>query len=391
MGLILDMGWDKPWVYGPLMDLLHWGLSLWGVVAAQAVLVSVVLWWTALVMGCAQAWRHVAVCAVLAVGSAAPWFASLIMPDIFAPLTVLLLFLLAWGGPALGRARMAVAGVLAAIAIGVHLAHLILAAGCLAVILLLRPRRVLACAAPLLAAVAWLLATNAVGNGVVSISPYGSVFALARLQADGPADAYLRQACPAAGYRLCGWLDQMPMDSDKFLWDPDGPIWADGWGPTLEAPEASRIVSATLRFAPGAAAVAALQNTVRQLGMVRLGDTLTPAYLDSTVGRTLRLYMPAAELGRFEQSRQIRDELASVAQPLAPLRIVLLVLGTAATAGLLLTRSPALRGLAAMILVGLLANAASTGALSGPHDRYQARIAWLVIVPPLFVWRNRPA
>ena len=30
------------------------------------------------------------------------------------------------------------------------------------------------------------------------------------------------------------------------------------------------------------------------------------------------------------------------------------------------------------MLVGLGANAVATGALSGPHDRYQARIAWLL-------------
>ena len=35
-------------------------------------------------------------------------------------------------------------------------------------------------------------------------------------------------------------------------------------------------------------------------------------------------------------------------------------------------------GLLACVLVGLLANAAATGALSGPHARYQARIAWLL-------------
>ena len=34
-----------------------------------------------------------------------------------------------------------------------------------------------------------------------------------------------------------------------------------------------------------------------------------------------------------------------------------------------------------MVLAALLANAFATGALSGPHDRYQARIAWLVLLP----------
>ena len=35
-------------------------------------------------------------------------------------------------------------------------------------------------------------------------------------------------------------------------------------------------------------------------------------------------------------------------------------------------------------LAALLANAFAAGALSGPHDRYQARIAWLVLLPLLF-------
>jgi hypothetical protein len=35
-------------------------------------------------------------------------------------------------------------------------------------------------------------------------------------------------------------------------------------------------------------------------------------------------------------------------------------------------------GLVLAVLVGVTVNAAVTGALSGPHDRYQARIAWLL-------------
>ena len=41
-------------------------------------------------------------------------------------------------------------------------------------------------------------------------------------------------------------------------------------------------------------------------------------------------------------------------------------------------------GLAALVLAALLANAFAAGALSKPHDRYQARIAWLLLVPPAF-------
>ena len=46
---------------------------------------------------------------------------------------------------------------------------------------------------------------------------------------------------------------------------------------------------------------------------------------------------------------------------------------------------PALSGLALVVLAGLAANAFATGALSHPHDRYEARIAWLLFMAPLLM------
>ena len=233
MGLEPTIGWDKPWVYGPLTLLFHAGLSLWGVAAAQALLTSTVLWLTGRQLGLHGGAWHSVICAVLALGSAAPWFASLIMPDVFAPVTVLCLFILATNGGHRSRLGGIFAGVFATVAIASHLTHLVIAAACLAMVLLIRPRRFLLCAAPLVAALAWLVACNAVANGVAAVSPYGSVFALARLQADGPATDYLRTVCSQAKLRTCNWVERMPMDSDAFLWDPDGPVWADHFGPVL--------------------------------------------------------------------------------------------------------------------------------------------------------------
>ena len=391
MGLAPTIGWDKPWVYGPLILPLHASLSLWGVVAGQALAVSAVLWLAGRVVGVAGPWRHAGLCAVLAVGSALPWFVPFVMPDVLAPLVVLCLFLLGWGR--FGVPLLSAVGVLAAVATASHLAHLVLAAGCLVPVAVLRFRRLLACAAPLMVALTWLLGSNLVGNGVLGVSPYGSVFALARLQADGPAADYLRRACPAAGYRLCAWSGRLPMDSDAFLWAPDGPVWGEASGPTLVAPEASRIVAATLRYAPVQAAQHALANTLRELGRVSVGDTLGPQHLVVTVGKLLQTYFPDAERQRFLDSRQVAGTLPAVVAPLLPLHMALLCLGAVATLALAAfawRRHPALAGLAVMAVTGILANAFATGALSGPHDRYGARIAWLVLLPPLFAafgWR----
>jgi hypothetical protein len=49
------------------------------------------------------------------------------------------------------------------------------------------------------------------------------------------------------------------------------------------------------------------------------------------------------------------------------------------------------RALALLLLVcaGVLANAFATGALSKPHYRYQTRIAWLLVIPPLILLRRK--
>jgi len=50
-----------------------------------------------------------------------------------------------------------------------------------------------------------------------------------------------------------------------------------------------------------------------------------------------------------------------------------------------------MRAIGFMLLVyaGVLANAFATGALSKPHYRYQTRIAWLLVVPPMVLLRRK--
>jgi hypothetical protein len=392
MGLEPSMGWDKPWIYGPFLAMFAWATTLWLPLAAQALLVSWVLWLTQAVLGGPRVRLHLALCAVLAVGSAAPWFTSLLMPDVFTPVAVLCLFILAFGQNRLSRIELAGVAVLGSVAIAAHLAHLILAAGCIAALVLVRWRpgwplwRLWRPAVPLAAALAVLLLTNAVGNGILGISPYGSVFALARLVGDGPGRSYLDRACPDPKLRLCAWQGRLSADSDEFLWHPQGPLWADGFGPTRFAPEAARLVSAIVAAYPLDTLRAATANTLRQLLRVQVGDTLIPDHLDIAVLPRLRPYFPAAEIARYQAALQPRGLLRDAAAPFLMAHAVLLAAGAAGSVAVMLrcwrTRRP-LAGLAAAVLAALLANAFATGALSGPHDRYQARLAWLVLLAPL--------
>jgi hypothetical protein len=373
--------WDKPAIYGPFLLALHGRTTLWLPAIAQALLLSHLLWLTVKAFARPSAARHLALCTLLAAGSAAPWFVSLLMPDITAPIAVLCIFLLGFGDR-LRRLERYWATAVGTFAVASHLSLLVVAAACLVVAAWRRP---LAAATPLLAALGLLLLTNLVGFGIAGISPYGSVFLLARLASDGPVRDVLAADCPHAGSRMCGWVGRLPQNSDDFLWNSQGPVWTTPGGPPALAPEASAIVERTIVREPLAVARAMLANTLRQLVMIRVGDTLRPNGLDQSVVGSLRAYFPPIEKTRFDASLQAHGELEAVAAPFAPVHAALLILGALATPAILvlaLRRGDArLAGFAAIVLVALVANAFATGALSGPHDRYQARIAWLLLLP----------
>ncbi|WP_431281576.1 hypothetical protein ACQW02_19495 [Humitalea sp. 24SJ18S-53] len=384
--IVPRMAWDKPMAYGPFLHLGHWQVSLWGAAALQALVLSWLLWLVQrAVLGRITPAAHLLAVGLLAALTALPWFASTLMPDVFAGVTVLSLWLLALGR--LSRAEGWAMLALGAFAVAVHLSHLVIAAAVIAGVLLLtwRLRPVLRATAPLAIALVFLLVSNGIGHGRLAISPYGATFALARLQADGPATALLRARCPDAGWYLCGFVDRLPMDSDQFLWDPASPVARDAAGNTrpmgtvLIAAEAAQIVAATLRAYPLEVLRAAAQNLARQLVTFRVGDTLVSDHLDVSARMMVAEGFSARELAAFDAAMQMRGALPAVAEPLlwpqAPVVALSLVIGLWAAIS---ARGTAAQKLFACVLLGILANAAATGALSKPHHRYQARIIWLL-------------
>jgi hypothetical protein len=383
------MLWDKPYVYGPFLHAFHWRISLWGPVVAQGVILSHLLWLAQRVMrGPATPLWHIGLCAFAALATAAPFSAALLMPDIFAPMVVLGLFLLGFGGAALTRFERCYLVVLVALGIAAHLAHLPLALGLCAVALMLRfwryPVRLFAIALPVVIAVAALFITNAIGHGRVALSPYGSVFLLARLQEDGPATAVLKARCPDKGWYLCAFTDRLPMPANDFLWAPDSPVNRDAAGQPrflggmMLAPEAGQIVAETLRADPLGVARAMAGNALVQLGSFGIGDTLDEAHFAVAIRPRIEQGFSVRELAAFDQARQAQGLLKDVLTPLNPfhLLVVLLALPMLAWAawrgqGLALT-------LTLFLLAAVLGNALICGGLSAPHPRYGARIMWLL-------------
>jgi len=374
--------------YGILILFFHMRISLWPVVFMQGLVVAHVLYVvTRVIFGGGDLPRFL-VLAVLMTGlTSLPWFSGQIMPDLFAPILVLVLTLLAFGRSRLGRLETPYFFVLAAGSIAVHTTHLPLAAGLVLVLLaasvLLRQwdnfRRgnLGLLAGPVAVAALALVSVNFVVHGSASISPGGSGFLLARSYADGPAYFYLRDVCPEAGYELCERLDELPRDTEAFLWGDSYFDRANGFV-TLQD-EAGVIVREAIKAYPWLQAKAVLGHWLAQLVTFRTAVEMI-SYADRTAPSLEFAKVFPDNYSAYENSRQGRGEI-----PIERLgQLSNIVIAVSFVLGLVLTAVYWRRRqwlpviLFGSIVMALLGNAMLTGGLSGVFDRYQSRLVWLV-------------
>ncbi|MES2713905.1 MAG: hypothetical protein V4653_20180 [Pseudomonadota bacterium] len=385
--ILWALPWDKAPAYGPFLHAFHWQVTLWGSLAAQLLLVSWLLWLVQRgALGQARASLHLALCAAMAALTALPWFAATLMPDVFAGVAALAIFLLGFAAHRLHLAERVAVTALGAFAVAAHLSHLVVACALVALVLMLRWRLapVLRAAAVPALAVCVQLGVNLAAQGRATLSPNGAIFLLARLQADGPAAETLRSHCPDAGWYLCDFTDRLPMDSDTFLWSPDSPVSRDAMGAprfmgsVSLAPEAAAILRATIAERPLAVLRAMAGNTLRQLTLVQVGDTLGNAHLDLSARRMIRDGFPPRELAAFDAGLQMRGMLERAAAPFLWPHVPVLALALVFAVVGFLRGGAEQRALVLVALGAIAANAFATGALSAPHDRYAARIIWLL-------------
>jgi hypothetical protein len=177
------------------------------------------------------------------------------------------------------------------------------------------------------------------------------------------------------------------------MWDSKGPVWSHPGGPIGLAPEASILVSLAARDNPLGVLASMLKNTSQQLVMIKLGDTLHADWLDVTVAKSIEAHFSAAELARFKASKQWSNSLQDRVQWLNALATVVLVLSLLLSLyclwRALIKRDTRAIALILLLWAGALANAFATGALSKPHYRYQTRIAWLLVIPPIVLLRRK--
>jgi hypothetical protein len=368
--------------------------NFWPLVVVQAALTVWVLALVLRVHGLGRPLMLLVTVTVLSLATTLPWLTDIVLTDIFFGLSVLALHLLVLRGDALARWERVALFVLIAFAAATHSATLVVLLALLAAgfIVALLDRRLVSFGglarggAALVLGAAMLVGANYVVAKRLAWTPGGIGLAFGRMLQDGIVKRYLDEHCPDPRLRLCDHRDELPTDADVFFW---GQSLFDRLGRFQDLNDEMRaIVLDSLRAYPWLQLEAAVVATLKQLVMVRTGFGV----LDSVwhTHGMIENFAPAM-LPTMKAARQQRGELDFIAinrlhvpVALASMGLLLAVMAL----GLRQRTFADLGLLAATTALAVLANAFVTGALSGPHDRYGARVAWLAtLVVAITLWR----
>lgn len=334
------------------------------------------------VLSLARPIRLIAISLALILTTALPWLASMLLTDIFAGLSVLSLFVLVLHGEKIATLEKVALFAFTAFAAASHSATLAVLLGLCCVGWTVRPwlRRQLPLGGlvqgslTIVAGAAMLLTANFALSGQFAWTPGGYGVPFGRMLQDGIVAQYLHDHCDKQNLKLCPYRDQLPPTADDFL-------WGNSMFNTLGRfqglnDEMGFIVLHSLAEYPAWQAKAALTATVDQLAHVATGEGAN-GWIPHTYG-IIERYIPA-QLAPMRKAKQQRWQLDFTAVnrlhvpiALASMLAVALLFGHG-----LWRRRDDFTLLAGTVTLALLGNAFVCGVISGPHDRYGARMVWV--------------
>ncbi|MCK1359375.1 hypothetical protein [Bradyrhizobium sp. 199] len=376
---------------------LHYGESFgfWINLAVQSLAALWLLQLTLRVLSMMQTFRFVAICLCLILSTALPWLASMLLTDIFAGLSVLSLFLLTVGGSRTSMLEKISLFVFTAFAAATHSATLGVLLGLCAAGWMARPflgaRLPLAgltqASLTIVVGGLMLVSANYALSGKLAWTPGGYGVAFGRMMQDGIVARYLSDHCPCERYKLCPYRNELPATADEFLWGKSMFNTLGRFEGMNE--EMGYIVVQSLRDYPAWQAGAALRAMGRQLLHVATGEG-TDGWIPHTRG-IIERYIPA-QAGPMRAARQQNWQLdfaainwLHVPVALASMLALVALLGHALAS----RRLDDLTLLAATVTLALLGNAFICGVISGPHDRYGARMVWVATFVVLIALARR--
>jgi hypothetical protein len=381
--------------YGALLYLGELLGGLWASIAIQA---AVALAAVSLTLRHFKlfSWPKLVFTAVtLGVASSLPFFTSFLLPDVFAGLALLAAANLLALGHRLTRWEQIFWISILAAAVVFHPSHLAIIVALLATAIIARLfskniSRVGILALTLAAGIGFtseILFALVVKN-VLGVQISRPPVIMARIVADGPGASYLSRKCPQAGLVACEFVDRLLSNSDAFLWDtsPETGIYRPA--PIEKRRELEkeqyRFAVAVLAYDPVGQIAAALNDAFQQLRMVGLSDFLSAA-------ESAYPTLPRVHAERMAQSSVWRKDFPiEVFSGLTIFVVVLSFMFVCVTLVAHWKDVPVEQKIFCFVIfLGEVSNALVCGALSGPHERYQSRLTWLIVLLALLLLYER--
>lgn len=389
--------------YGALLYIGELAGGFWLSVFSQALIVAYVTFILALrCYGLSFRVFLITIVALAAV-STAPFFVSFLMPDIFAGVAILIVAILISFWENLKHFERIIMALTLTFALITHLTHLMVCIAMLGIYVvaklsrgfsykLFRSGAVVTIAACIAIAILGDLCFDFVVHKVVGFSPVRPPFVMARLIEIGPGYQYLKANCGNAAFTVCRFLKQMPRPADSFLWNQDAAVGVF----TPADPETKRALGdeqyafaiRVLMFDPIGVSVGLLRSGLRQMGTFGLEEF---HYCDQCF-IALRDNLPAEYSEKMQNTIALRYSWPWQVFTIIDYIFVILSLIVLAVAAVIhfnrevgryfVIQLEACRLLPvwffAAVALGIASNALICGAFSAVHDRYQARVIWLV-------------
>lgn len=364
---------------------LHFGegSSFWINLGIQALATFWILQLTLRVLGMSEPLRLLGIGIVLVLTTSLPWLASMLLTDIFAGLSVLALYILVLHGKRISGIEKCALFALIAFAASTHSATLAVLLGLCGVgsiaWLFLRDRipgaGLLQAWLSLVAGAGMLLSANLALSGELAWTPGGYGVTFGRMLQDGIVTKYLRDHCPREKLKLCPYRNELPATADQFLW---GHSMFDTLGRFKGLnDEMEHIVRRSLAEYPAWQAKAALVATARQLAMLATGEG-TNAWIGHTYGIIERFIPSQVKPMRAANQQRWQLDFTEINYLHVPTGLASMLLLAAIFAWRWWWRGlDDLTLLAATVSLAVLGNAFVCAVISGPHDRYGARLAWV--------------
>jgi hypothetical protein len=365
---------------------LHLGESMffWANLVFQSIVTLWVMHLVLRAMGMAKSLRLATIGLVLLLTTALPWLSSMLITDIFAGLAVLALFLLVAHGDKLSTIEKVLLFAFTAFAAATHSATFGVLFGLCVAGWIIRPfagRRLSVAgliqgSAAVAVSAALLLAANYALSGQFAWTPGGPGVSFGRMMQDGIVARYLNDHCDKIKLKLCPYRNELPPTADDFLWANDSIFNKLGRFEGMDD-EMGFIALHSLAAYPLWQAEAAIAATATQLRMVGTGEG-TNGWIPHTYGIIERYLPNQVSMMRAAHQQHWDINFAAINRVHIPIALISMALLLVIVARSLWRRHlDDLSLLAATVSLALLGNAFLCGVISGPHDRYGARMVWI--------------